>query len=64
MPSVSAVVPDRPEAVMAADVKHVYEQVNTGDPVKDAVLADNARNPEAIDAAMTGSQTSAEPALR
>ncbi|MFI6688352.1 hypothetical protein [Streptomyces sp. NPDC050485] len=63
-PSVSAAMSDRPKVEMPADVKHVYEEVNTGDRVKDAVLADNARNLEAIDAAITGSQSSAEAALK
>ena len=55
---------DRPKIVMPADVKHVYEGGKTGDPVKDAVLADNAQNLEAIDAAITGDQTSAGAALK
>ncbi|MFJ8308951.1 MULTISPECIES: hypothetical protein [unclassified Streptomyces] len=59
-----AAVADRPKIAMPSDVKHVYEGGKTGDPVKDAVLADNAQNLEAIDAAITGDQTSAEPALK
>ncbi|MFE9371790.1 hypothetical protein ACFYM2_18740 [Streptomyces sp. NPDC006711] len=60
----AAAVTDRPKVVMPADVRHVYEGGRTGDPVKDAVLADNARNLEAIDTAITGDRASTEPALR
>ncbi|MFG2722946.1 hypothetical protein ACGFW5_32295 [Streptomyces sp. NPDC048416] len=67
-PSASASAPadaaDRPKIVMPADVKHVYEGGKTGDPVKDAVLADNAQNLEAIDTAITGDQASTESALK
>ncbi|MER0447572.1 hypothetical protein ABR738_23975 [Streptomyces sp. Edi4] len=62
--SAAAAATDRPKVVMPADVRHVYEGGRTGDPVKDAVLADNARNLEAIDTAITGDRASTEPALR
>ncbi|MEU9196258.1 hypothetical protein [Streptomyces hundungensis] len=60
----AAEVANRPKVVMPADVEHVYEGGTTGDPVKDAVLADNAQNLEAIDTAITGDQKSSEAALK
>ncbi|MEV5939117.1 hypothetical protein [Streptomyces sp. NPDC051994] len=62
--SAAADAANRPKVVLPADVKHVYEGGKTGDPVKDAVLADNAQNLEAIDAAITGDQSSAGAALK
>ncbi|MFT2018066.1 hypothetical protein ACMA1D_19820 [Streptomyces sp. 796.1] len=35
---------DRPEIKLPGDVRHVFEGRTTGDPTKDAVLADNERN--------------------
>ncbi|MFE9406751.1 hypothetical protein ACFYNY_34150 [Streptomyces sp. NPDC006530] len=63
-PSASALAGNRPKVVLPAEVKHVYEEVGTGDPVTAAVLEDNARNLEAIDAAITGDRASAERALK
>ncbi|MGH4032800.1 hypothetical protein ACQB60_28135 [Actinomycetota bacterium Odt1-20B] len=44
---------DRPEIKLPKDVKNVYEGSKTGDPKKDAVLADNARRIDSIDEAIT-----------
>ncbi|MEU9067860.1 hypothetical protein AB0D60_13365 [Streptomyces sp. NPDC048306] len=52
-PSVSEDGVDRPEIKLPADVKNVFEGSKTGDPVKDAVLADNQRMIDSIDEAIT-----------
>ncbi|MGW0865429.1 hypothetical protein [Streptomyces sp. NPDC002611] len=44
---------DRPEIKLPADVENVFEGGTTGDPVKDAVLADNERMINSIDEAVT-----------
>ncbi|WP_282794175.1 hypothetical protein [Streptomyces sp. CC224B] len=44
---------DRPEVELPADVKNVFESWKTGDPLKDAALADARRRIEATDAAIT-----------
>ncbi|WP_328411696.1 hypothetical protein OG542_16570 [Streptomyces violaceus] len=44
---------DRPEIKLPADVKNVFEGGTTGDPAKDAVLADNERMINSIDEAIT-----------
>ncbi|MFH8854376.1 hypothetical protein [Streptomyces rochei] len=44
---------DRPEIKLPSDVKNVFEGGSTGDPVKDAVLADNERMINSIDEAIT-----------
>ncbi|MFG3286089.1 hypothetical protein [Streptomyces sp. NPDC048111] len=62
--SAAADAGNRPKVVMPPDVKHVYEGDKTGDPAKDAVLADNAQNLEAIDMAITGDQAASEAALK
>ncbi|MEV5266554.1 hypothetical protein [Streptomyces werraensis] len=46
--------PDRPEIELPADLKLTFEGGETGDPVKDAILADNAERMRAVDAAITG----------
>ncbi|MGA5523343.1 hypothetical protein [Streptomyces pseudogriseolus] len=46
--------PDRPEIRLPADLKLTFEGGETGDPVKDAILADNAERMRAVDAAITG----------
>jgi hypothetical protein len=46
--------PDRPEIELPADLKLTFEGGKTGDPVKDAILADNAERMRAVDAAITG----------
>lgn len=51
-PSASADGIDRPEIKLPADMKNVFEGRKTGDPVKDAVLADNERRINAVDAAL------------
>ncbi len=55
---------DRPKVELPSDVKNVFEGGPSGDATKDAVLADNERNLEVIDAAITGDVKSAEPALK
>ncbi|WP_328562081.1 hypothetical protein [Streptomyces coelicoflavus] len=52
-PSASEAGVDRPEIKLPADVKNVFEDAKTGDPVKDAVLADNERMINSIDEAIT-----------
>ncbi|MGA5806725.1 hypothetical protein ACPC3D_27195 [Streptomyces cellulosae] len=50
-PSTSA---GRPKIELPADLKLTFEGGETGDPVKDAILADNAERMRAVDAAITG----------
>ncbi|MEU1083161.1 hypothetical protein ABZ368_23530 [Streptomyces sp. NPDC005908] len=45
---------DRPKIELPADLKLTFEDGETGDPVKDAVLADSAERMRAVDAAITG----------
>ncbi|MEV8122618.1 hypothetical protein AB0P07_00615 [Streptomyces sp. NPDC085944] len=52
-PSASEKGVDRPEIKLPADVKNVFEGSKTGDPVKDAVLADNQRMIDSVDEAIT-----------
>jgi hypothetical protein len=54
-PSASATSDDieRPEIKLPSDVENVFEGGTTGDPVKDAVLADNERRINSIDEAIT-----------
>ncbi|MFC7982689.1 hypothetical protein [Streptomyces sp. NPDC057336] len=51
-PSASEDSIDRPEIKLPSDVKNVFEGGSTGDPVKDAVLADNERRVNSIDEAI------------
>ncbi|MFE0791335.1 hypothetical protein [Streptomyces mutabilis] len=51
-PSASEDAIDRPEIKLPSDVKNVFEGDATGDPVKDAVLADNERRINSIDEAI------------
>ncbi|MGW0813301.1 hypothetical protein ACWD00_08630 [Streptomyces viridiviolaceus] len=44
---------ERPDIKLASDVENVFEGGSTGDPVKDAVLADNERMINSIDEAIT-----------
>jgi hypothetical protein len=44
---------ERPEIKLPSDVENVFEGGTTGDPVKDAVLADNERRINSIDEAIT-----------
>ncbi|MFH8237532.1 hypothetical protein [Streptomyces sp. NPDC018321] len=50
----SAADDGRPKIELPSDLKLVFEDTETGDPVKDAVLADNAERMRAVDAAITG----------
>lgn len=50
-PSTSA---GRPKIELPADLKLTFEGGETGDPVEDAILADNAERMRAVDAAITG----------
>ncbi|MGK9460957.1 hypothetical protein ACSLFT_13065 [Streptomyces sp. G6] len=50
----SAADDGRPRIELPSDLKLVFEDTETGDPVKDAVLADNAERMRAVDAAITG----------
>jgi hypothetical protein len=52
-PSASEDAIDRPEIKLPSDVRNVFEGGETGDPVKDAVLADNERMINSIDEAIT-----------
>ncbi|MFI8203309.1 hypothetical protein [Streptomyces sp. NPDC085937] len=45
---------DRPDIELPADLKLTFEGAATGDPVKEAVLADSAERMRAVDAAITG----------
>ncbi|MEU1701460.1 hypothetical protein ACQUSN_19030 [Streptomyces pseudogriseolus] len=49
--------PDRPEIELPNDLKLTFEGGKTGDPVKDAILADNAERMRAVDAAITGTDS-------
>ncbi|MFF3977834.1 hypothetical protein [Streptomyces sp. NPDC001828] len=51
-PSASAA--DRPKIELPADLKMTFEAADTGDPVKDAVLADGAERMRAINGAIAG----------
>jgi hypothetical protein len=51
-PSASADVIDRPEIKLPDDMKNVFEDRETGDAVKDAILADNERSVSSVDQAM------------
>ncbi|MDX3456933.1 hypothetical protein PV396_34135 [Streptomyces sp. ME02-8801-2C] len=55
-PAVSASAPaasdDRPKIELPADITHTFTPAETGDPVKDAVLKDNAELIRALDAAI------------
>ncbi|MFI2026981.1 hypothetical protein [Streptomyces buecherae] len=54
---------DRPEIKLPADVKNVFEDSKTGDPKKDAVLADSERRINSVDhAVLSGNPKS--PALK
>ncbi|MFG3100570.1 hypothetical protein ACGFZL_08625 [Streptomyces sp. NPDC048182] len=44
----------RPEIQLPADLKLIFEETKTGDPVKDAILSDSAERLRAVDAAITG----------
>jgi hypothetical protein len=54
-PSASATADgaDRPEIKLPSDIENVFEDGSTGDPKKDAVLADNERRINSIDEAVT-----------
>ncbi|GAA4139383.1 hypothetical protein ACOZDF_13210 [Streptomyces griseoincarnatus] len=54
-PSASAAAsPDRPKIELPPDLTLTFEGGETGDPVKDAILADSAERMRAVDAAITG----------
>ncbi|MER5304344.1 hypothetical protein ABT039_33445 [Streptomyces lasiicapitis] len=55
---------DRPKVDMPKGVSNVFEGGATGDAKKDAVLADNARNLDAIDVAITVGGKSSQKALK
>ncbi|MGW4547814.1 hypothetical protein ACWEN4_15725 [Streptomyces violaceorubidus] len=50
----------RPKVELPADLKLTFEGTKTGDPVKDAVLADNAERMRAVDAAIAGTDPDAK----
>ncbi|CAL9445408.1 hypothetical protein ACH4UX_26045 [Streptomyces althioticus] len=50
----------RPEIELPPDLKLTFEGGETGDPVKDAILADNAERMRAVDAAITGTDSEGE----
>ncbi|MFJ8086390.1 hypothetical protein ACIQ6Y_38265 [Streptomyces sp. NPDC096205] len=50
----------RPEITLPSDLKVAFEGGRTGDPVKDAVLADSAERMRAVDAAITGTDPKGE----
>lgn len=54
----------RPKVVLPKGVSNVFEGGKTGDPKQDAVLADNARNLDAINAAITTDAKKLTPALQ
>ncbi|WP_162931100.1 hypothetical protein [Streptomyces sporangiiformans] len=51
-PSASADGIDRPKIKLPGDMKNVFEDRETGDAVKDAILADNERSVSSVDQAM------------
>ncbi|MER5224031.1 hypothetical protein [Streptomyces flaveus] len=51
---------ERPKIELPSDVTMVFEDADTGDPVKDAVLADNAERMRAVNAAITGTDPKGE----
>jgi len=51
-PSAAADGIDRPEIKLPSDMKDVFEDRQTGDAVKDAVLADNERSVRSVDQAL------------
>src|SRR5688572_29010234 len=60
-PSESAVdSAERPKIELPPDVTMVFEDPDTGDPVKDAVLADNAERMRAVNAAIAGTDPKGE----
>ncbi|MFJ8086401.1 hypothetical protein ACIQ6Y_38320 [Streptomyces sp. NPDC096205] len=59
-PSPTKAVTNRPEITLPSDLKLVFEDAPTGDPVKDAVLADSAERMRAVDAAITGTDPKGE----
>ncbi|MGC0331657.1 hypothetical protein RKD23_004647 [Streptomyces sp. SAI-170] len=59
-PSPTKAVTNRPEITLPSDLKLVFEDGRTGDPVKDAVLADSAERMRAVDAAITGTDPKGE----
>ncbi|ANB08300.1 hypothetical protein SAM40697_4342 [Streptomyces ambofaciens] len=61
-PSPSAESPGegRPKIELPSDLKLVFEGGETGDPVKDAVLADSAERMRAVDAAIAGTDRDKE----
>jgi hypothetical protein len=50
----------RPKIELPSDLKLVFEDTQTGDPVKDAVLADSAERMRSVDAAITGTDPKGE----
>ncbi|WND35435.1 hypothetical protein RI578_14530 [Streptomyces sp. BB1-1-1] len=59
-PAPSTAGDGRPEINLPSDLKLVFEETETGDPVKDAVLADNAERMRAVDAAIAGTDPKGE----
>ncbi|WP_405778140.1 hypothetical protein [Streptomyces sp. NBC_00859] len=53
----------RPKVVLPKGVKDTFEGEKTGDPKKDAILADNQQNLSAIDSAITTDVNALRPAL-
>ncbi|MGP4045539.1 hypothetical protein [Streptomyces sp. 2A115] len=51
---------ERPKIELPSDVTLVFEDKGTGDPVKEAVLADNAERMRAVNAAITGTDPKGE----
>ncbi|MFF7553922.1 hypothetical protein ACFZA9_13675 [Streptomyces olivaceus] len=50
----SSAAADRPKVELPTDLKLTFEGDGTGDPVKEAVLSDNAERMRAVDAAIAG----------
>jgi hypothetical protein len=50
----------RPKIELPSDLELIFEDAETGDPVQDAVLADNAERMRAVDAAITGTDPKGE----
>ncbi|MFE2373930.1 hypothetical protein [Streptomyces sp. NPDC059398] len=55
---------ERPKVVLPKGVSNVFEGGKTGDPKQDAILADNARSLDAINAAITTDDKKLLPAVR
>ncbi|MEU7380176.1 hypothetical protein AB0A91_09235 [Streptomyces sp. NPDC042207] len=59
-PTPSATAAGRPQIELPSDLTLLFEDTKTGDPVRDAVMADSAERMRAVDAAITGTDPKGE----